>query len=154
MRSNPVRCDLENSGLKLDIRPLQAEYLALAEAQRECNRRHQQAGRFVTDRYRPLDLGAVRDSVPGLIGGQVHAQSEELPTTPARVSALSTSTACFPIQPPLSHRARKDNRPHHPHEPVDNRGASYPEGRHAGLAVGPNSDRRSAHPTRPSRPPR
>jgi hypothetical protein len=61
MRSNPVRCDLENSGLELDIRPVQAEYLALAEAQRECNRRHQQAGRFVTDRYRPLDLGAVRD---------------------------------------------------------------------------------------------
>jgi hypothetical protein len=38
MRSNPVRCDLENSGLEIDIRPVQAEYLALAEAQRECNR--------------------------------------------------------------------------------------------------------------------
>ena len=32
MRSNTVRCDLENSGLEIDIRPVQAEYLALAEA--------------------------------------------------------------------------------------------------------------------------
>jgi len=38
MRSDAVRCDLEDSGLEIDIRPAQAQYLALAETQRECNR--------------------------------------------------------------------------------------------------------------------
>jgi hypothetical protein len=36
-RSNSVRCDLEDSGLKIDIRPVQPKYLTLAETQRECN---------------------------------------------------------------------------------------------------------------------
>jgi hypothetical protein len=41
-------------------------------------RRPQQAGRFVTDWHRPLDVGPVRDQVPRLVGGQVHTQGEEL----------------------------------------------------------------------------
>ena len=38
MRPTPIRCALENPGLEIDIRPVQAEYFALAEAERECNR--------------------------------------------------------------------------------------------------------------------
>jgi hypothetical protein len=41
-------------------------------------RRHQQAGGFVTDWCRAVDVGAVRHQVPGLVGGQVDTESEEL----------------------------------------------------------------------------
>jgi hypothetical protein len=46
-------------------------------------RRPQQAGRFVTDRRRAVDVGAVGNQVPGLVGGQVYAQSEELRRRPS-----------------------------------------------------------------------
>src|SRR4249919_1415288 len=38
MRSNPVRCDLENSPARSTSDQVQAESVALAEAKRECNR--------------------------------------------------------------------------------------------------------------------
>ena len=41
-------------------------------------RRPQQAGRFATGGHRPVDVDYVRDQVPGLVGGQVDAESEEL----------------------------------------------------------------------------
>jgi hypothetical protein len=43
----------------------------------------QQAGRFVTDRRRAVDVGAVGNQVPGLVGGQVYAQREELRRRPS-----------------------------------------------------------------------
>jgi hypothetical protein len=41
-------------------------------------RRPQQAGRFATDWHRSVDVDYVRDQVPGLVGGQVDTESEEL----------------------------------------------------------------------------
>jgi hypothetical protein len=152
MRSNPVRCDLENSGLELDIRPLQAEYLALAEAQRECNRRHQQAGRFVTDRKAPRSrcrpgLGAGPDRRPGPRPKRRAAHDAGKGFRLIDIHRVLSN----PTSSESSSQKRQQAAP--PARTCGNRGASYPEGRHAGLAVGPNSDPRSAHQTRPSRPP-
>jgi hypothetical protein len=33
---------------------------------------------MTTDRHRPVDVGSGRDQEPGLVGGQVHTQSEQL----------------------------------------------------------------------------
>jgi hypothetical protein len=38
-----------------------------------------QAGRLVTDWHPPVEVGAVRQHVPGLIGGHVHTQLKQLP---------------------------------------------------------------------------
>ena len=62
-------------GLKI-IKSVRGRYRR--ETSQQELRQPQQAGRFATGRHRPVDVGAVRDQVPGLVGGQVDTQSEEL----------------------------------------------------------------------------
>ena len=64
---------------------------------RTCSADLSRPGRVATDWHRPVDVSAVRDQVPGLVGGQVDTESaacRRRPTTPARASAVSTSIAC------------------------------------------------------------
>jgi hypothetical protein len=60
-------------------------------------RRPQQAGGFATGGHRPVDVDYVRDQVPGLVGGQVDTESEELSrrSSPCAIRGSPSAKRCL-----------------------------------------------------------
>ena len=57
----------------------------------------QQAGRSATDWHRSVDVSAVREQVPGLVGGQVDTESERLPrrSSPCTIRGSPSAKRCL-----------------------------------------------------------
>jgi hypothetical protein len=56
-------------------------------------RRPHHAGRFATGGHRSVDVSAVREQVPGLVGGQVDTESEELSRRSSRCAIRGSPSA-------------------------------------------------------------
>jgi hypothetical protein len=60
-------------------------------------RRPHHAGRFATGGHRSVDVSAVREQVPGLVGGQVDTESEELSrrSSPCAIRGSPSAKRCL-----------------------------------------------------------